>query len=103
MIGSTAFQQAHHLDLAHPYFKDEEYRKRRNMISDQTYGYKMGSPIPKIDYTQAEQQVWKYICEQVRPLHQKHACKELPVRLEETGESRPIQPKPNSTARRPQR
>lgn len=92
-IGSTAFQQAHHLDLAHPYFKDEDYRKRRNMISDQTYGYRMGSPIPEVEYTTAEQKVWEYVCDKVRPLHKKHACKEYLTALKKLEKAGLFSPK----------
>jgi len=35
----------------HPSFRDKEYRKRRDYISKVAFDYKMGQPIPKIEYT----------------------------------------------------
>jgi phenylalanine-4-hydroxylase len=76
MIGTTLQKPGDGLNQDHPGFKDADYKRRRNVIGDQTLGYKMGNPIPKVDYNGEEQKLWKYIYDQVRPLHKKYGCKE---------------------------
>ena len=75
-IGSTLQSPGDGLNQDHPGFKDKEYKKRRNKIGDQTLNYKMGTPIPRIDYAPEETALWGYIYNKVRPLHYKHGCKE---------------------------
>ena len=82
LIGMTLQKPGDGLNQEHPGFKDEDYKRRRNIIGDKTYGYKMGTPIPRIDYSPDEQQLWRSIYEQVRPLHLKHGCKEYLVAMD---------------------
>ena len=46
------------LDADHPGFKDPEYRRRRNEITQLARTYKHGMMLPKITYTQDEIKTW---------------------------------------------
>jgi phenylalanine-4-hydroxylase len=46
------------LQADHPGFRDPEYRARRNYLADVAIKYRHGTPIPRIDYTQAEISTW---------------------------------------------
>ena len=46
------------LDPDHPGFRDAAYRKRRNDIARMAAEYKEGDPIPTVEYTPEEQEVF---------------------------------------------
>jgi len=52
-------------------FKDPEYRKRRDEIARLSYLHLFGQPIPQIDYTKEETEVWTYCYKKLRKLHKK--------------------------------
>lgn len=81
LIGSTLQNPGDGLNQDHPGFLDKEYKKRRDRIADATLGYKMKNPIPKIEYVPEEEQLWTYIFQKVRPLHEVHGCKEYKVAM----------------------
>jgi phenylalanine-4-hydroxylase len=65
-----------HLDEAHPGFGDPEYRARRNQIAARALRWTPGQPIPHVDYTEAEQNVWRTVCRELTAKHERLACAE---------------------------
>jgi phenylalanine-4-hydroxylase len=64
-----------HLGDDHPGVNDPEYRKRRNAIAAVALEWSPGDPVPRIDYTEAEQEVWRTVCRELRPKHERYACR----------------------------
>lgn len=81
IVGSTLQNPGDGLNQDHPGFLDKEYKRRRDLIADSTLGYKMKDPIPRITYAPDEQQLWTYIYDKVRPLHDVYGCKEYKVAI----------------------
>jgi phenylalanine-4-hydroxylase len=65
-----------HLDEDHPGFGDPEYRARRNQIAARALRWTPGQPIPHVDYTEAEQNVWRTVCRELTAKHELLACAE---------------------------
>lgn len=63
------------LDADHPGANDPEYRKRRIEIANIAKEYKHGQPIPRVEYTEQEKQVWKTVYTKLKELR-KYACKQ---------------------------
>jgi phenylalanine-4-hydroxylase len=63
-----------HLDEDHPGFGDPEYRARRNHIAARALDWAPGDPIPHVDYTEAEQAVWRQVCRELAVKHERLAC-----------------------------
>ena len=61
----------------HPGASDPVYRERRNVIAAKALAWKPGEPIPHIDYTEAEHEVWRIVCRELAPKHVKYACREF--------------------------
>lgn len=66
----------------HPGFKDEEYRRRRAVIADAAFRYRLGEAIEDIDYTHDEVNCWTVIWDRLMDLLPKHACDEYLSALE---------------------
>lgn len=64
-----------HLVEGHPGENDPEYRRRRNEIAAVSLAWKPGQPLPRIDYTETEHEVWRTVCEHLGPLHERYACR----------------------------
>ncbi|KAF0982920.1 hypothetical protein FDP41_010899 [Naegleria fowleri] len=64
------------LQSDHPGFHDVEYRERRKKISDIALNYKHGTPIPRIEYSESENQTWKLIYNKLTSLYPKYACEQ---------------------------
>jgi phenylalanine-4-hydroxylase len=71
--GSVNVQLAHD----HPGASDPEYRARRNHIAAQALAWEPGKPLPRIEYTEAEHEVWRIVCRELAPKHEKYACREF--------------------------
>jgi phenylalanine-4-hydroxylase len=64
------------LDRDHPGFADPQYRARRDAIATASAGYEPGQPVPTIDYTDVEHEVWRTVSRQLAPKHEAYACRE---------------------------
>ena len=65
-----------HLGQDHPGFNDPEYRKRRNEIAAAAMAWTPGEPIPHVDYTETEHEIWRVVCRELHDKHEKYACRE---------------------------
>ncbi len=65
-----------HLDEDHPGFGDPEYRRRRNHIAARALGWQPTQPIPQVDYTEEEQEVWRTVWRELAAKHERLACRE---------------------------
>ncbi|MEU0313312.1 phenylalanine 4-monooxygenase [Nocardioides sp. NPDC006273] len=64
-----------HLGDNHPGFADQDYRARRSEIAGAALGWKPGEPVPRIDYTETENEIWRTVSREIAPLHAKYACR----------------------------
>jgi phenylalanine-4-hydroxylase len=65
-----------HLHHGHPGADDPGYRNRRNEIAAAALAWRPGAPAPRVDYLPAEQEVWRTVCRELAPLHERHAIAE---------------------------
>ena len=64
-------------EVDHPGFNDEEYRKRRDYITEVAMGYNVNDiKIPIIDYTKDEVKVWSHCYSKLKKLYEFGACTE---------------------------
>jgi phenylalanine-4-hydroxylase len=63
-----------HLDDDHPGVGDPVYRARRNEIAAAALEWEPGTPPPRISYSEAEQDVWRTVCRELAPKHERYAC-----------------------------
>jgi phenylalanine-4-hydroxylase len=66
-----------HLAHDHPGANDPEYRERRNEIAALALAWEPGTPVPDVRYTDAEQEVWRTVCRELRPKHEELAFREF--------------------------
>jgi phenylalanine-4-hydroxylase len=64
-----------HLGDDHPGVGDPEYRARRNAIAAAALEWSPGQPVPRITYSDAEQEVWRTVCRELEPKHERYACR----------------------------
>lgn len=64
------------LPADHPGFSDPAYRTRRGHIAALGAAYRPGDPIPVVEYTAEEDEVWRTVSRQLARQHQAHACRE---------------------------
>ena len=64
-----------HLSDEHPGVNDPVYRERRNEIAAAALEWEPGEPIPQIDYTEPEHEVWRTVCRELAPKHERYACR----------------------------
>lgn len=64
-----------HLGDDHPGVNDPAYRERRNQIASVALGWSPGQPVPRVDYTEAEHEVWRTVCREIAPKHERYACR----------------------------
>ena len=65
-----------HLAHDHPGANDPVYRARRGDIAAAALGWKPGQPSPTVAYTDEEQEVWRTVCRELAPKHERHAVSE---------------------------
>lgn len=68
-----------HLDEDHPGFGDPDYRARRNLIAARALEWESTQPpqpIPHVDYTEEEEEVWRTVCRELAVKHERLACAE---------------------------
>ena len=65
-----------HLHDDHPGANDPDYRRRRNEIAAAALRWRAGEPAPPIDYHDDEQQVWRTVCRELAPRHERLAVSE---------------------------
>ncbi|GAB2977848.1 phenylalanine 4-monooxygenase [Nocardioides montaniterrae] len=63
-----------HLAADHPGVSDEAYRRRRNEIAAVALGWSPGEPLPSVEYTDVEHEVWRTVRAHIDPLHEVYAC-----------------------------
>ncbi len=63
-----------HLADDHPGKTDPDYQARRNEIAAAALEWSRGAPIPQIDYTDDEQEVWRTVQRELAPKHARYAC-----------------------------
>src|SRR3954451_11830219 len=71
-----------HLAHDHPGANDPVYRRRRAEIAAAALAWRPGEPPPRIDYTDAEQEVWRAVCRELAPRHRRYAVREFREALE---------------------
>jgi phenylalanine-4-hydroxylase len=64
-----------HLADDHPGAHDPEYRARRNDIAAAALRWREGEPVPRVDYSEAEQEIWRTVCRELAPKHERLACR----------------------------
>jgi phenylalanine-4-hydroxylase len=74
-----------HLADDHPGANDPDYRARRNEIAAAALKWTPGTPAPRIDYSTEEQTVWRTVCQQLEPKHEKYAIDEYRTRSRTSG------------------
>jgi phenylalanine-4-hydroxylase len=61
----------------HPGFNDPAYRERRNAIAAAAMTWQPGRPIPRVDYTEAEHEIWRLVSHDLHAKHLTYACREF--------------------------
>lgn len=76
-----------HLADTHPGKDDPEYLERRGTIATAALAWDRaaGEPVPHIDYTEAEHEVWRRVSAELAPLHEQHAHSEYVAAKERLG------------------
>src|SRR3954453_5723384 len=64
-----------HLADDHPGAADPEYRRRRNEIAAPALAWQPGDPVPRGEYTEAENDIWRTVCRELAPKHERLAIR----------------------------
>jgi phenylalanine-4-hydroxylase len=64
-----------HLADDHPGAGDTAYRARRNEIAAAALAWRPGEPIPQVEYTEEEHEIWRTVCRELAPKHERLACR----------------------------
>ena len=62
------------LEADHPGFSDPAYRERRNAIALLSISHRPGDPVPQVEYTDEEHEVWRIVCGELEARHRRCAC-----------------------------
>ena len=60
----------------HPGATDDEYRRRRAVIAEVGAAHRPGDPIPDVEYTPEEDEVWRLVSSELATKHERYACAE---------------------------
>jgi phenylalanine-4-hydroxylase len=71
-----------HLHDGHPGADDAAYRRRRNEIAAAALAWRPGARAPRIAYDADEQEVWRTVCRELAPLHDRFAVGEFRAAVE---------------------
>lgn len=63
-----------HLGADHPGFNDPIYRARRNEIAAAAMAWTPDEPIPHVEYSETEHEIWRVVCRELHDKHEKYAC-----------------------------
>src|SRR5215212_5939965 len=66
-----------HLADDHPGANDPAYRERRNEIAAAALAWEPATPVPNIEYTDAEQEVWRTVWRELPAKHEQLAVREF--------------------------
>ena len=74
---TTAADGSVRVELAqtHPGFADPAYRARRDAIASLSIGHGVDEPIPVVEYTDVEHEVWRIVCRELARQHREHAAR----------------------------
>ncbi|MFC7879538.1 phenylalanine 4-monooxygenase [Isoptericola sp. NPDC057391] len=64
-----------HLADDHPGANDPEYRRRREIIAGPALRWSPGDPVPRVEYTDAENEIWRTVCAELAPKHERLAIR----------------------------
>jgi phenylalanine-4-hydroxylase len=64
-----------HLADDHPGAGDPDYRRRRNEIAAAALAWEPGAPIPQVEYSDAEHEIWRIVSRELAPKHERLACR----------------------------
>ena len=74
-----------HLGDEHPGVHDPEYRARRNEIAARALAWSPGQPVPHVEYTEGEHEIWRTVCRELAPKHERYACAEYRAAARQLG------------------
>ncbi len=74
-----------HLAHDHPGANDPAYRARRSEIAAAALAWRPGEPAPVIAYSDAEHEVWRTVCRELAPKHERYAVIEYREATERLG------------------
>jgi len=66
-----------HLADDHPGAHDPAYRARRDELAAVALAWSPGQPAPSVDYSDAEHAVWRTVCTELAPKHERYAVREV--------------------------
>ncbi|MGG5259717.1 phenylalanine 4-monooxygenase [Phycicoccus avicenniae] len=66
-----------HLADNHPGLHDEAYLARRGEIAGVSLAHRAGEPVPHVDYTAEEHGIWRTVCAELAPKHERYAHPEF--------------------------
>ena len=64
-----------HLADDHPGAHDPDYRRRRNEIAAGALAWKPGEPIPQVQYTESEHEIWRTVSRELALKHERLAIR----------------------------
>ena len=79
LIANRTLDAGVDLESDHPGFHDGEYRARRAMMALNAQNHTWDQPIPRVEYTQEERDVWGAVWDKMEGLLGDYACEEYLV------------------------